>query len=68
MNEYNYSSIAIPIHVTILVEIVVCIQFRYDYLYCDVSFWICQNIACENEAEFCCYDILLHLHDGNVLK
>jgi hypothetical protein len=27
-----------------------------------------QNVVCPNEAEFCCYDILLHLTDGNVLN
>ena len=27
-----------------------------------------QDLHCPNEAEFCCYDILLHLNDGNVLK
>jgi hypothetical protein len=25
-------------------------------------------VYCANEAEFCCYDILLHLRDGNVLN
>ncbi|CAI7993826.1 Germinal-center associated nuclear protein [Geodia barretti] len=27
-----------------------------------------QAVYCGNEAEFCCYDILLHLRDGNVLN
>ena len=27
-----------------------------------------QGQVCPNEAEFCGYDILLHLTDGNVLK
>lgn len=27
-----------------------------------------QRISCKNEAEFCSYDILLHLNDGNVFK
>ncbi|KAL5493623.1 hypothetical protein EMCRGX_G014827 [Ephydatia muelleri] len=26
------------------------------------------GISCENEAEFCSYDVLLHLNDGNVLS
>ncbi|XP_019850266.1 PREDICTED: germinal-center associated nuclear protein-like isoform X2 [Amphimedon queenslandica] len=27
-----------------------------------------KGITCKNEAEFCCYDILLHLMDGNVFN
>ena len=27
-----------------------------------------QGQVCPNEAEFCAYDILLHLTDGDVLK
>ena len=27
-----------------------------------------QGVLCPNEAEFCCYDILLHLTEGNVRK